>query len=44
VIYHRVKTVDARDWYADGALEHGWFAPGAGMQIETDARGRTGSA
>ena len=40
----KVKTPEARNWYADKALEHGWSRSVLLMQIETDARARTGSA
>jgi predicted nuclease of restriction endonuclease-like (RecB) superfamily len=40
----KVKTPEARNWYADKALEHGWSRNVLLMQIETDARARTGSA
>jgi predicted nuclease of restriction endonuclease-like (RecB) superfamily len=38
------ETPESRDWYAHRTLEHGWSRQVLIMQIETDVRGRTGSA
>ena len=40
----KIKDPAARDWYASKSLEHGWSRSVLGMQIETRAHARTGSA
>jgi predicted nuclease of restriction endonuclease-like (RecB) superfamily len=44
VLMQKVKEIDARLWYAHGALEHGWSRAVLTHQIETQLHRREGKA
>jgi len=44
LLLDRLKTREERDWYAAQALTEGWSRPVLGFQIDSDVRGRLGSA
>lgn len=44
VLLHKLKDRDARLWYAQATLQHGWSRAVLTVQIETQAHKRTGKA
>lgn len=43
VLLDKLKTEDARHWYVAKSIEHNWSRNVLVMQIETQARGLSGS-